>query len=864
MRRHTKRRQTRFDKKRFHSDSAGLLALLLASLLSGPAYSQTPVVVNETAKLTASDGDVGDYFGFSTAVAGDTAVVGSRYDIDIPPRAGSAYVFERNQGGPARWGEVKKLFASDRGSQEQFSESVAISGDTIVVGADFDDDFGDESGSAYVFDRDSGGSNNWGQVKKLLPSDGAPGHRFGIDVAIDGDIIVVGAFGGDAAYVFHRNQGGLNNWGEVKRLRASIPTDWGSFGTSVSVFGDLSVVGSECLGCAGSVYIFERNQGGANNWGEVKTLEASDPTLSFGVSVAAWGDTIAVGAHLDNDNGEHSGAAYIYERNQGGLDNWGELKKLIASDGAAGDLFGLDVALSGDTLIVGAWRDDDSGENSGSAYIYERNQGGRNNWGELQKLIASDGSDGDALGRDVSVSVSTALAGAFGDDSAYMFPLGLGNSGRVLYTVAPFGALSVVNPDLAVSSLVGPLDSDPAAPFRYSFPESLAARPSGGRLYTWANSTAALAEGLLLTINPCTGAAKPVGPADATRVDIKLSGLAFAPDGQLFGARSEPPYELIRINPETGAPVSFHPLGVSAPLSLAFDSTGTLRGASSADFDAILYEIDPTSGRVVSQATLDLNVSPILSFTYDSVGNVVGSSDKVLFTADSTGRVTSFQELTGDIDDSLGMPRGMAYGLPCAVNVAPLELNFGDVAIGAQSGQIVTVSNVGSEAFSLDSVSDPSGPFSVNAALGEIAPGASRDVEVYFAPTSEGLQTTAVVIGSSLQEVSVALVGDGVQNEQPPDEQVEDILGFFDDSVGAGTLTGKGNGNSAQRRLGALRNMIEAAGDLLGDPAEACNQLQDAYLRVDGNSPPPDFADGESAEELVVLIQALRGSLSCP
>lgn len=263
-------------------------------------------------KLTASYGAAGDLFGISVSISGDTLVVGSREDDS---GRGSAFVFERNEGGADNWGEVKKLTASDGEENDNFGQSVSISGDTLVVGALFDD----SRGSAYVFERNEGGADLWGEVKKLTASDAADGDRFCFSVSVSSDTIVAGAFGDDTF--------------------------------------------------RGSAYVFERNEGGADNWGEVKKLTASEREEFdvFGFSVSISGDTILVGAQEDDSD---RGSAYVYERNPGGADNWGEVTKLTASDGAEDDLFGNSVSISGDTLVVGALEDD---SDKGSSYIFTIN-----------------------------------------------------------------------------------------------------------------------------------------------------------------------------------------------------------------------------------------------------------------------------------------------------------------------------------------------------------------------------------------------------------------------------------------------------------------------------------------------------------
>jgi hypothetical protein len=279
--------------------------------------------------------------------------------------------------------EVKKLLASDGAAWDDFGWSVAVAGDTIVVGADGDDDKGFESGSAYVFDRTQGGADNWGQATKLSASDSATWDSFGLSIAVAGDTIVVGAWADDdkgsgsgSAYVFGRNQGGAGNWGKVTKLTASDGAAGDLFGSSVAAAGDSIVVGALWDGdkgdASGSAYVFHRNQGGAGNWGQVAKLTASDGAADdhFGRSVAVAGDTIVVGAESHDDKGDESGSAYVFARNQGGAGNWGQVTKLTASDGAADDYFGWSVAVAGHTIVVGAHGDDDKGDESGSAYVF--------------------------------------------------------------------------------------------------------------------------------------------------------------------------------------------------------------------------------------------------------------------------------------------------------------------------------------------------------------------------------------------------------------------------------------------------------------------------------------------------------------
>ena len=187
------------------SSTARRSLFLLFLFFSGCLLEQGLAVENEVAKLSASDAAQSTSFGVSVRIDGDTVVVGAGAVDDVCPPApdprpptscnsGAAYIFERNEGGADMWGEVKKLTALDAATDDFFGQGTAIQGDTVVVGATQENpSFAPGNGVAYVFERDFGGANNWGQIKKLTASDGASGDDFGHDVAISGDTIAIGA-----------------------------------------------------------------------------------------------------------------------------------------------------------------------------------------------------------------------------------------------------------------------------------------------------------------------------------------------------------------------------------------------------------------------------------------------------------------------------------------------------------------------------------------------------------------------------------------------------------------------------------------------------------------------------------------------
>ena len=423
---------------------AFLLVVLIAGLAIVLPESTEATSRHQLKKLTASDIAPSAFFGSGVAVSGDTVIAGAAEENAGGADAGAAYVFQRNQGGADNWGEVKKVIATDAQAGDWFGRSLALSGDTAIVGAYHEDAAGADAGAAYVLQRDQGGANNWGELKKLIASDAQANDLFGLSMAVDGDTAIVGAPNEDAggslagaAYIFHRDEGGANNWGEVTKLTASDAQPNVQFGLSVAVSGDTAFVGApdeEAGGKdAGAVYVFQRDQGGADNWGEVAKLAASDaqPHDVFGNSVAANGDTTIVGAAGEDQVGGNTGAAYLFQRDQGGPDNWGEVTKLTASDADTSDAFGISVAVSGDNAIVGALREDEGGFNAGAAYYFRRDQGGPDNWGEVAKLTASDAASGAVFGLSVAVSADTAVIGAPSDNAggnldagaAYVFDL---------------------------------------------------------------------------------------------------------------------------------------------------------------------------------------------------------------------------------------------------------------------------------------------------------------------------------------------------------------------------------------------------------------------------------------------------------
>jgi FG-GAP repeat len=376
-----------------------------------------PLPAPAETKLTAADAGIEKYFGRAVAVHGDTAVVGSPNNSVTSDGSGSAYVFVRSASG---WQFQQKLTASDASPQSFFGVSVAIDGEKIVVGANGDPNAGQASGAAYVFVRSG---NTWAQEQKLTGSENSPNDAFGLSVGIKGSTIVCGAFGNSVAnsategsvYVFRQTS---NGWVESQKLVASDASYFNSFGGSVAISDDTIVVGAignEEFGFfSGAVYVFTFD---GSNWTEQIKLHAQDASTraSFGYRVGIDKDTI-VAASDGYVETETRSAVYVFRRNSSG---WHQQKRIVINDAGILGRYGLTVAVSGATIVIGSQNDFAVAPYAGSAYIYRRS--GESSWTLYQKFRASDAAYGDNFGNAVAISGNTVLVGAFGKSDVAIF-----------------------------------------------------------------------------------------------------------------------------------------------------------------------------------------------------------------------------------------------------------------------------------------------------------------------------------------------------------------------------------------------------------------------------------------------------------
>lgn len=306
-------------------------------------------------------------FGFRLAIEGDLAAVSGGNVVSLR---------ERDAGGPGAWGQAHVLTNGASGNADNFGRGLAISGDTIAVGASFS--FQGDYGSVHLFRRDAGGANRWGRVAQIFsPLPNSPDGMFGEVVALDGDTLLVSdprwASWDGNAYIFERDLGGPDNWGLAKVLAPQFSNASNEqAGSALALRGDIALVGVSAVVGGGVVRAYERNHGGAGNWGLRQDLRPS-PAQSldfFGASIAFDGVRVLIGAPRRNAPLNSQGAVYVFERGAGG-GSWAPTHTLTASDALAADEFGVNVALSGSTVVVGNQRNVGVSPHPGKAHVFD-------------------------------------------------------------------------------------------------------------------------------------------------------------------------------------------------------------------------------------------------------------------------------------------------------------------------------------------------------------------------------------------------------------------------------------------------------------------------------------------------------------
>jgi len=322
----------------------------------------------QQAKLTASDSTSGDFFGRSVGLSKDTIVAGAPGDNNVNIDAGAAYIFVWDG---SNWAEQAKLLSQDGLAENFFGAAVAIDDDTVVIGAPGQNEGYLRSGFAYVFTRNG---NTWSQVAKLTADDAAPGDFFGRSVALKGNTIIVGApgknttqIGSGRVYIFKFDG---TTWSQAAKLTATDAGSGDEFGDTVSISNNTILVGSpendEAGQDAGAAYIFTEDNG---TWHQEVKLMAVDamPGDEFGDAALISDNIVLIGAPGSNIENGDTGSAYLFKRVGR---NWILKGKLTPGDVQTDDFFGYALAIYEETAVISAHLDDDGGNKSGSAYVY--------------------------------------------------------------------------------------------------------------------------------------------------------------------------------------------------------------------------------------------------------------------------------------------------------------------------------------------------------------------------------------------------------------------------------------------------------------------------------------------------------------
>ena len=360
--------------------------------------------------LYGQDRDAGDHAGFSVAIEDGLAVIGVPSDDDTFQDGGSAWVY-RDAG--AVWFPVTRLGGGENGhALGNFGSSVAIDGETIVVGADQETGSAFFSGSAHVFEGNL--QDGWEETAVLIPSDAVQSQRFGAAVAVDGDAVVVGATaaksGGlttGAAFVYRKSAPAT--WSFEQKLTGANSAHLDRFGRSVDILGSVVAVGApgaNPLGTdTGEVRIFRHN---GNMWSESDLLVKAHDTsyTNFGKSVALDANRLFVGSPGDFGS---KGLAQIYTYNGA---NWIAGHEFTLDGGSPGDRFGEAVDMEGDRLLVGAPGSTSPTDNGGQAVLFQRSGP---DWLQTE-LVPTDLGMFDAFGTSVAISGQEFLVGAPNQD----------------------------------------------------------------------------------------------------------------------------------------------------------------------------------------------------------------------------------------------------------------------------------------------------------------------------------------------------------------------------------------------------------------------------------------------------------------
>ncbi len=379
---------------------------------------------NETQLFFPNGLDAGNSFGTAVSLEGDRAVITDKFDsVFGTNQSGAVYVYDLNNG---EWEFTQKLIATDASSSDFFGSSVSLSNNRVLIGATGYDVINDE-GAAYVFDYNGA---SWLESAILIATNGSSGDNFGNSVGLDGDLALVGASNFyDNNNAIETGSGYLfefvtDTWSQTKQFLASDGADADKYGTDVSLSNNKVLIGAnetdENFNASGSAYVYAHD---GSMWVETKLL-APDAALAdrFGTSVSIENNRIVVGARDGEITGSATGSAYIYDFNST-LTIWEFTQEISADDITTNNFFASSLGLSGDKVIVGNFNDSNNGSQSGAVYVFDLN----GTWQQSQKIV-TQGAVEDNFGYAISLDGNRALIGAPLDDdngsdagAAYIF-----------------------------------------------------------------------------------------------------------------------------------------------------------------------------------------------------------------------------------------------------------------------------------------------------------------------------------------------------------------------------------------------------------------------------------------------------------
>lgn len=737
-------------------------------------------------KLTASDTDRYDLFGSSVAIDGSIAIIGAENAVGDLQGKGAAYVFVTD---PVTGNSIEQtiLTASDGALFDYFGHSVSISGDTAIIGAFKDDDKGSDSGSAYIFVRDPV-TDTWAQQQKLLASDGASGHNFGRSVAISGNTVVVGASGNSSAYIFEQNPV-TGNWGELKLPATDV--------TSVAISGDTVVVGRGATTIGGSTtYLFERDPV-TGNWTQLPNLKASDGATqdNFGSSVAISSDTLIVGARSAGT----AGAAYVFVIDAA-TGNWVEHQKIVSTAAITKFAnFGMSVAINGNTAIVGAIYDSFNNlPQTGSAYIYTPVGGA-------------------VTEPDITVTDSAApiddLTLVFGDVTEFSFS-------EETITVTNDG-----DADLIIGTIPSAL-----LPDLYN----------GVDQYT-------------VEVDNCSG--QPLAPASSCTLTVRFSPQSTGYKVTRLTIPSNDPFENpvdVTLN-GTGLGAAVADITVTDSIAPVDDLQIAFGNVSQGTFSEEMVTIanDGNADLLIGNiATQNILVAPfsILNNTCSSTTVVPAANCTFTVRFEPTSAINSndsFDIPSDDTDEATVTITLSGTGTVIQVpdinvtdSVLPaddLQLAFGDVLQGTAADETFTVSNTGTAALTIGNIANANmlaAPFSLfnDSCSGQtVAVAASCSLTVRFAPTAATISNDSFDIPSDDPDenpVTLNLSGTGISTViLAPEISLNDQLSFGYVATAASsdkTITISNDG-TADLSIGniAQANALDAPFSILNDNCSA-------------------------------------------